>query len=421
MCTDSRAINKITVKYRFPMPRMDDIMDCLSGAKYFTKIDLKSGYHQIRIREGDEWKTAFKTKDGLYEWLVMPFGLTNAPSTFMRLMNEVLKRFLGKFVIVYLDDILIFSKTKEEHLEHIRQVLQRLKEEKLMINLKKCSFMQEEIVYLGFVISADGLKMDPEKVKAILEWPTPENVSEVRSFHGLASFYRKFIRNFSSVCNAMTETMRGDKKEFKWTHGADNSFETLKQKVAELPVLALPDFNKVFQVECDASGSAIGAVLSQEGKPVAFFSEKLNDAKRKYSVYDQEFYAIVQALKKWRHYLMPKEFVLYTDHKALQYLGSQQKLNQRHMKWVEYLQSFTFVIKHKSGVTNRVADALSRRRSLLTEMKVEVLGFDEMKELYDTNPDFFEAWRECRAPNLIDHISKYDNYFIQEGMLFKGI
>ena len=154
--------------------------------------------------------------------------------------------------------------------------------------------MQEEIVYLGFVISADGLKMDHEKVKAILEWPTLENVGEVRSFHGLASFFRNFIKNFSVVCNAMTETMRGDKKEFKWTHGADKSFETLKQKVVELPVLALPDLNKVSQVECDASGNAIGYVLSQEGKPVAFFSEKLNDAERKYSVYDQEFYAIVQ-------------------------------------------------------------------------------------------------------------------------------
>ena len=173
-------------------------MDCLSGAKYFTKIDLKSGYHQIRIREGDEWKTAFKIKDGLYECLVMSFGLTNALSTFIRLMNEVLKRFLDKFVIVYLDDILIFNKTKEEHLEHIRQVLQRLKEEKLLINLEKCFFMQEEIVYLGFLNSANGLKMDPKKVKEILEWPTPENVGEVRSLHGLASFYRKFINNFTS-------------------------------------------------------------------------------------------------------------------------------------------------------------------------------------------------------------------------------
>jgi hypothetical protein len=179
-------------------------------------------------REGDEWKTAFKTREGLYEWLVMPFGLTNAPSTFMRLMNEVLKEFLGKFVIVYLDDILIFSKTLEEHLVHIRNVLDKLREEKLLINLKKCSFVKKELVYLGFVVSGEGLKMDPEKVKAILEWPTPRSVTEVRSFHGLASFYRKFIKGFSSICGPLTETMRGDRKEFKWTTGADRSFNLLK-------------------------------------------------------------------------------------------------------------------------------------------------------------------------------------------------
>jgi hypothetical protein len=297
MCIDSRAINKITIKYIFPLPRMDDLMDCLSGAKYFSKIDLKSGYHQIQIREGDEWKTTFKTKDGLFEWLVMPFGLTNAPNTFMRVMNEVLKPFLGKFVVVYLDDILIFSKTKEEHLEHVRKVLQWLREEKLLINLKKCTFLKEELVYLGFVISKEGLKMDPEKVKAILEWPTPQCTFDVRSFHGLESFYRKFIKNFSEICAPLTECMK--KGNFKWTVAAMKSFEDLKKKVIEQPVLALPYFNKVFQVDCDASGSTIGAVLSQEGRPIAFFSEKLNDAKKKYFVYDQEFYAIVQALKKW--------------------------------------------------------------------------------------------------------------------------
>ena len=186
--------------------------------------------------------------------------------------------------------------------------------------------MLEEIVYLGFVISTNDLRIDPKKVKENFGWPIPKKVGEEISFHGLASFYKKFIKNFGYVCSAMTKTMREDKMEFKWTHGADNSFETLKQKVAELPVLALPNFNKVFQVECDASGSAIGAILSQEGKPVAFFSENLNDSKRKYFVYDQEFYAIIQALKKWRHYLIPKEFVLYTNHKALQYLESQHKL-----------------------------------------------------------------------------------------------
>ena len=188
-------------------------MDCLSGAQYFTKIDIKSGYHQIWIREGDEWKTAFKTKEGLYEWLVMPFGLTNTPSTFMQLMNEVLKKFLEKFVIFYLDDILIFSKTLDEHLLHIHRVLERLKEEKMLINLKKRSFVKRELVYLGFVVSPEGLKMDLEKVRAILEWPTPRFATEVRKFHGLVSFYHKFINNFNGICAPLTKTIRGDRKD----------------------------------------------------------------------------------------------------------------------------------------------------------------------------------------------------------------
>lgn len=208
LCIDSRAINKITIKYRFPLPRMDDLMDCFSGEKYFSKTYLKSGYHQIHIKEGDEWKTTFKTKDGLFEWLVMPFVLINAPSTFMRLMNEVLKPFLGKFVVVYLDDIFIFSKYKEEYLKHVNKVLQQLKEEKLLINMKKCSFFKEELVYLDFIVSHEALKLDLKKVRAILECPTPTCAFDVRIFDRLASFYWKFIQKFSEICATLTTCMK---------------------------------------------------------------------------------------------------------------------------------------------------------------------------------------------------------------------
>jgi hypothetical protein len=317
MCTDSRDINKITIRYRFPLTRMDDLMDFLSGARYFSKIDLKRGYHQIRMREGDEWKTTFKTNEGLYEWLVMLFGLKNVPSTFMRLMNEVLKDFIRKFVIVYLDDILVFSRTKAGHLKHLAIVMKKLQQEKLLINMKKSSFMKTKLIYLGFVISVNELKMDPDKVEVIKNWPAPRNVFEVRSFHGLASFYRKFIRNFSGISAAMMDTVKKRHKSFHWIAEAENRFNLLKRKITKRLVLVLPDFQKTFKVKCDASGFSIGAVLSQEDRPVAYFSEKLDEEKLKYSTYDKEFYAIIQALKKWRHYLIPKEFVLYSDNHAL--------------------------------------------------------------------------------------------------------
>jgi hypothetical protein len=339
MCTDSREINNITIRYRIPLLRMDDLMDCLSGARFFSKIDLKSGYHQIQMREGDEWKTTFKMNDGLYEWIVMLFGLTNAPITFMRLINEVLKDFTRKFVIVYLDDILIFSKTEAEHLKHIATVMRRLQQEKLLINVKRSSFMRTKLIYLGFVISANELKMDPDKVEAIKNWPSPKSVFEVRSFHGLASFYRKFIQNVSGISTPMMDMVKKRHKSFHWIKEVEKSFSLLKTNIMEQPILVLPDFKKTFQVKCDASGFSIGAVLIQDDRPIKYFSEKLNEAKVKYSTYDKEFYAVIQALKKWRHYLVNKEFVFYNDNHALQFMTQHEKLNQKHAKWLEFMQN----------------------------------------------------------------------------------
>ncbi|XP_057517897.1 uncharacterized protein LOC130798821 [Amaranthus tricolor] len=260
MCIDSRSVNNITIKYRFSIPRIDDMLDELTGTQWFSKIDLRSGYHQIRMKEGDEWKTAFKTKYGLYEWLVVPFGLTGAPSTFMRLMNEILRPFLGKFVVVYLDDILIYSKELEEHFRHLRLVFKVLREQRLYEKLEKCHFLSQEISFLGFIINREGVKADPKKIEAIKDWPTPNSITQIRSFHGLASFYRRFIHNFSSIMAPITECTK--KGEFQWTQGAQKAFEQIKEAMCRAPVLKLPDFTQPFEVECDASGKGIGAVLT---------------------------------------------------------------------------------------------------------------------------------------------------------------
>ncbi|CAA7047608.1 unnamed protein product [Microthlaspi erraticum] len=355
MCVDCRAINNITVKYRHPIPRLDDMLDELHGACIFSKIDLKSGYHQIRMKEGDEWKTAFKTKHGLYEWLVMPFGLTNAPSTFMRLMNHILRAFIGIFVVVYFDDILVYSKNLNEHLDHLASVLQVLRKEELFANLKKCTFCTDNLVFLGFVVSADGVKVDEEKVKAIRDWPSPKTIGEVRSFHGLAGFYWRFVKYFSTIAAPLTEVI---KKEvgFKWEQAQEDAFTALKDRLTNAP----------------------------DKKPIAYFSEKLGGATLNYPTYDKELYALVRALHTWQHYLWPKEFVIHTDHESL---------------------------KHLKGKDNVVADALSRRYTLLSTLDAKLLGFEQIKELYETDPDFAETYQSC---------AKFASgrYVRQDGFLF---
>ena len=411
MCVDSRAINKITVKYRFPIPRLDDMLDELHGAVYFSKVDLMSGYHQIRMKEGDEWKTAFKTKHGLYEWMVMPFGLSNAPSTFMRLMNHVLRKFIGLFVVVYFDDILIYSKTLDDHVKHLMAVFETLRDAKLYGNIKKCYFCQDSVIFLGYVVSGSGIKVDEEKVKAIRDWPKPTGVADVRSFHGLASFYRRFIKDFSSIVAPMTECLKKG-NEFRWNENAQKSFELIKEQLCSAPVLALPDFAKTFEIECDASGVGIGAVLMQEKRPIAFFSEKLNGARLNYSIYDKEFYALIRALEVWQHYLLPKEFVIHTDHESLKYLKGQNKLNRRHAKWVEFMEPFPYVIKYKKGQTNVIADALSRRYALISMLNARLLGFEQVKEQYTSDSYFANMMSKCAK-------GACDGFFVHDGYLFK--
>lgn len=364
MCVDYRDLNAITLKNRYPLPRIDELFDRLKGASYFSKIDLRSGYHQVRIHRDDIHKTAFRTRYGHYEFLVLPFGLTNAPATFMHLMQSVFGSHLDSFVIVFLDDILIFSKTRQEHRQHVRAVLELLRKNQLYAKMSKCEFFKSKISFLGHVVSAAGISMEQDKVKAIAEWPVPTSVSAVRSFLGLANYYRRFVRNFSAIASPLTALLQSDQK-WCWEQSQADSFTALKAAISSAPVLTLPDESLPYVVTTDASGFAIGATLSQNQgnglQPIAFLSHKLHKAECNYPVHEQELLAVILALKEWRHYLHGSKFQVQTDHQSLRYLKTQPHLSSRQIRWSEFLQQFEFDIVYKPGHLNAAADALSRR------------------------------------------------------------
>src|SRR3954453_17077951 len=364
MCVDYRALNKITIKNKYPLPRIDELLDRLLGARYFSKIDLRSGYWQVRIADQDVHKTAFRTRYGHYEFLVMPFGLTNAPATFMHLMQQTLRSFLDDFVIVFIDDILIYSKTLEDHTQHLRQVLQVLQEKQLYAKLSKCDFFKHEIGFLGHVINEHGIKMESSKVNAVTNWPIPTNVHELRSFLGLAGYYRRFVKDFSMIASPLTALLHKNQK-YEWGADQDNAFTALKQAVSSAPLLIIPDPQLPYTLVTDASGYAIGAALCQDHgnglQPCAFLSRKMNDAERNYPVHEQELLAIVHALREWRHYLLGNRITIITDHRSLQYLATQDKLSARQTRWSEFLQQFEYEIRYRPGRDNQVADSLSRR------------------------------------------------------------
>jgi hypothetical protein len=328
LCIDYRMLNHATVKNKYPLPRIEDSIDQLQKAKVFSKIDLRSGYHQLRIKDDDISKTAFRTRYGHYKFIVMPFGLTNAPAAFMDLMNRVFRAYLDTFVIVFIDDILIYSESIEQHREHLRIVLETLKEHQLFAKFSKCEFWLEKVMFLGHVISRDGVSVDPAKVEAVLNWGQPKNIGDIRSFLGLAGYYRRFIQDFSRIAMPMTKLLRKGIK-FEWTDKCEESFQILKKKLTTAPMLALPSGHGGFVVYSDASGTGLGCVLMQNGKVIAYASHQLKIHERNYPTHDLELAAVVFALKIWRHYLYGEQFEVFTDHKSLKYMFSQKELNMR--------------------------------------------------------------------------------------------
>ncbi|KAD5317951.1 hypothetical protein E3N88_17897 [Mikania micrantha] len=274
MCIDYTELNKLTIKNRYPLPRIDDLFDQLQGSSYYSKIDLRSGYHQLIIQENDFPKTAFRTRYGHYEFLVMPFGLTNAPAVFMDLMNRVFKPYLDKFVIVFIDDILIYSKNQEEHAEHLRLVLELLKNEQLYVKFSKCDFWIREVQFFGHVVNEKGIHVDPAKIEAIKNWEAPKTPTEVRQFLGLAGYYRRFIEGFSKNAQSLTSLTHKDKK-FAWGDKQEAAFNLLKQKLCTAPILSLPEGCDDFVVYCDASKQGLGCVLMQREKVIAYASRQL--------------------------------------------------------------------------------------------------------------------------------------------------
>jgi hypothetical protein len=348
LCVDYRPLNAVTIKNKYPLPRIDVLFDQLVGAKVFSKIDLRSGYHQIKIRASDIPKTAFSTRYGLYEYLVRSFGLTNAPAE------------LDKFVVVFIDDILVYSKNEAEHTKHLHTVLQRLRDHRLYAKLSKCEFWLREIKFLGHTISQDGVSVDPEKVQEVMNWKPPTTVRQIRSFLGLAGYYRRFIPDFSRIAKPMTELLKKGVK-YEWRQKCEDAFHTLRQHLTTAPVLAQPDNTKPFEVYCDAFGTGLGCVLMQDNRVIAYAFRALRPHEQNYPTHDLELAAVVHALKIWRHYLMGAHCNIYTDHKSLKYIFTQADLNMWQRRWLELIKDYDLEVHYHPGKVNVVADALSRK------------------------------------------------------------
>ncbi len=369
MVIDYRLLNRITIKNRYPLPRIEDLFDKLAGATVFSSLDLASGYYQIRITEEDRPKTAFCTPIGLFQFRVLCLGLSNSPSTFQSVMNKVFAPYIGKFMQVYLDDLIVYSKTAAEHAEHLEIVFKVLQEHEFYANPVKCTFNQAEVKYLGHIVGRDGLKVDPKKIAVIKDWPVPLDVSQLRSFLGIGNYFRKFIQGYSSMVACLTQLTHQEYENIPlpqlWKDIHQHAFESVKLALTTAPVLALPDFTQPFELISDASLNGTGAVLVQNGRPVAYTSAKFSSAERNYTTGEQELLGVFHALTEWRCYLEGGEgtLTLVTDHNPLVYLQSQANLSRKQARWMEFFSRFHYEWVYRPGRVN-VADPISRNPAL---------------------------------------------------------
>ncbi|CAI7860538.1 unnamed protein product [Closterium sp. NIES-53] len=393
MCTDYRALNRVTVKSRYPIPRANEPIDQLRTARAFSKIDLWGGYHQIRVEPSDCAKTAFRTRYGSFEYTVMPFGLTNAPANFQMTMNEAFRPLLDKCVIIYLDNILVYSRDKQQHLADLEVVFTVLDKHRLPTKGSKCEFFQDRLEFLGHVISEAGVEINPKKLDTVIAWYPPTNLTELQSFLGFVNV-RQFVLEMARLPAPLTDLLRKG-VTFTWGEKEHAAFSTLKHVLCSPPVLRIADPHRPFEVVTDASDIAIGAVLLQDFgnglQPIAYESRKLHPPEKNYPIHDREMLAIVHAFKVWRCYLTGANVTVRTDHKSLQYLSAQPHLNPRQVRWLDYLESnFDYTVTYKKGASN-IADALTRPTAqvhaiLLTQTNPLLTGL--FTHGYQTDPFF---------------------------------